>query len=98
MLLFPVRRADILAQSEYMRAEKLENLELWKTLYQEMLLKKQCVSLKTLAVTGRDLIAMGMKPGRELGEILQKLLELVLEHPEWNTREILLQKAEEMSK
>lgn len=97
-LLFPVRRADILAQSEYMRAEKLENLELWKTLYQEMLLKKQCVSLKTLAVTGRDLIAMGMKPGRELGEILQKLLELVLEHPEWNTREILLQKAEEMSK
>ena len=97
-LLFPVRRADILAQSEYMRAEKLENLELWKTLYQEMLEKKQCISLKTLAVTGRDLIAMGRKPGRELGETLQKLLELVLEHPEWNTREILLQKAEEMSK
>lgn len=97
-LLFPVRRADILAQSEYMSAEKLENLELWKTLYQEMLEKKQCVSLKTLAVTGRDLIAMGRKPGRELGETLQRLLELVLEHPEWNTREILLQKAEEMSK
>ncbi len=96
-LLLPVRRADILAQSEYMRTEKLENLELWKTLYQEMLLKKQCVSLKTLAVTGRDLIAMGMNPGRELGEILQKLLELVLEHPEWNTREILLRKAEELS-
>ena len=96
-LLLPVRRADILAQSEYMRTEKLENLELWKTLYQEMILKKQCVSLKTLAVTGRDLIAMGMKPGRELGEILQKLLELVLEHPEWNTREILLRKAEELS-
>lgn len=96
-LLLPVRRADILAQSEYMRTEKLENLELWKTLYQEMLLKKQCVSLKALAVTGRDLIAMGMNPGRELGEILQKLLELVLEHPEWNTREILLRKAEELS-
>ena len=96
-LLFPVRQADILAQSDYLRAEKLENLELWKKLYEEMLEKKQCVSLKTLAVTGRDLIAMGMKPGRELGDMLQKLLELVLEHPEQNTREQLLEKAGELA-
>ena len=96
-LLFPVRHADILAQSDYLRAEKLENLELWKQLYEEMLEKKQCVSLKTLAVTGRDLIAMGMKPGRELGDMLQKLLELVLEHPEQNTREQLLEKAGELA-
>ena len=96
-LLFPVKRADILAQSDYLRTEKLENLELWKKLYQEMLEKKQCVSLKTLAVTGRDLIAMGMKPGRELGDMLQKLLELVLEHPEQNTREQLLEKVKELS-
>ena len=34
-LLFPVRQADILAQSDYLRAEKLENLELWKKLYEE---------------------------------------------------------------
>ena len=61
-LLFPVKQADILAQSDYLRAEKLENLELWEQLYEEMLEKKQCVSLKTLAVTGRDLITMGMKP------------------------------------
>ena len=96
-LLLPVRHADILAQSDYLRAEKLENLELWKQLYEEMLEKKQCVSLKTLAVTGRDLIAMGMKPGRELGDMLQKLLELVLEHPEQNTREQLLEKAGELA-
>ena len=62
-----------------------------------MLEKKQCVSLKTLAVTGRDLIAMGMKPGRELGDMLQKLLELVLEHPEQNTREQLREKAGELA-
>ena len=96
-LLFPVRQADILAKSDYLRAEKLKNLELWKQLYEEMLEKKQCVSLKTLAVTGRDLIAMGMKPGRELGDMLQKLLELVLEHPEQNTREQLLEKAGELA-
>ena len=38
-----------------------------------------------------------MKPGRELGEMLQQLLELVLEHPEQNTREQLLEKVKELS-
>jgi len=37
-LLFPVRQADILAQSDYLRAEKLENLELWEQLYEELYL------------------------------------------------------------
>lgn len=90
-LLFEVKRADILAQSEYRREEKLERLEKWRQLYLQILEKKQCVSLKTLAVTGSDLIAMGMKPGKGIGEMLNQLLELVLENPERNTREILLE-------
>lgn len=88
--LLKVRRADILAQSDYQREEKLENLKSWQQLYDKIIEQKQCVSLKTLAVTGRDLIAAGMKPGKELGEVLQQLLELVLETPEYNTREQLL--------
>ena len=92
-LLYPVKKADILAQSEYKREEKLSNLENWQQLYERILEEKQCVSLKTLAVTGSDLIAMGMKPGKEIGEILQQLLETVLENPEENTKEHLLAKA-----
>lgn len=49
-----------------------------------------CISLKTMAVTGKDLIEAGMKPGRKLGETLDRLFEEVLEHPEHNTREYLL--------
>lgn len=49
-----------------------------------------CVSLKQLAVTGQDLIAAGVKPGRQMGELLQKMLDLVLENPELNQRETLL--------
>ena len=49
-----------------------------------------CISLKTMAVTGRDLIDAGMKPGRELGGILNRMFEQVLEHPEYNTKEYLL--------
>jgi len=91
-LLYEVRQADILAQSEYMRKEKLELSEAWKTLYEQIVAEGQCVSLKTLAVSGRDLIEAGMKPGKELGDTLNRLLELVLDHPEYNQREILLQK------
>lgn len=48
------------------------------------------VTLKELAVTGRDLVEAGMKPGPELGRTLSRLLDLVLERPEHNTREYLL--------
>ena len=91
--LFKVKYADILAQSEYQRQEKLARLEKWQQLYGEMLAKKQCVSLKSLAVTGSDLIAAGMSPGKKLGDTLQKLLELVLEDPSCNTKERLLEEA-----
>lgn len=91
--LFAVKRADILAQSDYLRREKLDMLEKWQGLYREILDKNQCVSLKTLAVSGADLIAAGWKPGKELGEALKQLLELVLEDPARNTKEWLLAKA-----
>lgn len=89
-MLFPVKYADTLAQSLYKRQEKLDALEKWKKLYGEMIEQRQCVSLKTLAVTGRDLIAEGMQPGKEIGEMLQVLLDLVLDNPANNTKEFLL--------
>lgn len=94
--LFSVKRADILAQSGYRRQEKLEQLKRWQELYREMQEKRQCVSLKTLAVTGSDLIGLGMKPGRELGDTLQRLLDQVLEDPACNTKEYLLEQAAKM--
>lgn len=97
--LFPdyvcLKRADILAQSSYMREEKLESLEVLKGYYKKIQEEKQCLSLKELAVTGRDLIEQGMKPGRDIGEMLSYLLECVLEEPEQNRKDILLQLAGE---
>ncbi len=92
-MLFSVKRADILAQSDYLRQEKLEKIEKWQLLYEKIKAKQECVSLKSLAVTGKDLIAAGWKPGRELGAVLNWLLELVLENPECNTKEYLLEQA-----
>ncbi len=86
-----VQRADMLAQSDYQRREKEERLNGVKSCYEQILEKKQCVSLKSLAVTGRDLIQEGCKPGSHLGEILDQLLEHVLEYPEDNKKETLLE-------
>jgi len=92
--LFPyfleVYRADILAQSEFEKEEKIQQLSEIEKIYHFVIENKQCVSLKTLAVSGRDLIQAGMKPGKEIGEMLARLLEIVLDTPEMNKKEVLL--------
>ena len=94
--LFPyymeVRRADVLAQSLYQRKEKIDNLDQIEKLYHQIVEDGDCVSLKDLAVTGRDLIASGMKPGKKIGEKLEELLKLVIEDPKLNTKEELLKR------
>lgn len=89
-LLFAVRYADIQAQSDYMREDKINKLVRLRELYDGICQRKECISLKGLAVNGSDLIALGVTPGREIGRLLKELLDLVLENPESNTREELL--------
>ena len=42
-----------------------------------------------MAVKGEDLIAWGMKPGKEIGVVLNQMFQEVLEHPEHNNEEYL---------
>lgn len=93
--IFAVKRADIRAQSTYRQEEKLAYVDAYEKLYCEIMDREECISLKQLAVTGSDLIAAGMKPGREIGEMLKVMLELVLEEPERNTKEALMELARE---
>lgn len=96
--LFYVKNADILAQSQYRRDEKLEDLEEFQRLYQEILEKSQCVSLADLAVKGRDLIDAGIAPGPLLGRILNRLLEEVVENPDLNKTDTLTDMALKIAK
>ncbi|MBR6364790.1 MAG: CCA tRNA nucleotidyltransferase [Lachnospiraceae bacterium] len=61
--------------------------------YSEILAAGECVSLKDLKITGRDLIAMGYTPGPGLGEKLNELLLAVVDDPSLNTREALTERA-----
>jgi putative nucleotidyltransferase with HDIG domain len=58
--------------------------------------KNHALGLKDLAVRGKDLMEMGFEPGKRLGLILQQLLEAVIEDPEQNTREKLLEIASKL--
>lgn len=98
--LFPsylkVRRADTQAQSDYQKEEKNKNLDDIERLYLEILERGQCVSLKELAVTGRDLIAQGAAPGPQIGKILDELLRKVIEEPERNNKDWLLNEVKKL--
>lgn len=89
-LLWELQLSDVLAQSPELMGPKLTALCRAKQLHREVLERGDCVSLKELAVSGRDLIGAGVAPGKEIGEILERLLMEVLEHPEQNCRETLL--------
>ncbi len=49
----------------------------------------ECFSMRHLAVTGDDLLELGLR-GREVGEMLRFLLDYVIEYPDNNRRELLL--------
>lgn len=69
--------------------QALENLGKTQECWSEICRQGQCVSLKTLAITGRDLIRLGCRPGPGLGELLEAALHEVLEEPNKNTKEYL---------
>lgn len=97
--LFELRKADIYGMHrekwnpESESAKSIENL---KKRISEIESQKTALSLKDLAVNGKDLIAAGIPAGKELGKILSSLFDLVLENPEMNKKDVLLEKAKKM--
>ena len=90
--LLEVKHADVLAQSDYMRKEKLEKIEGMRKIYEKVKAEGDCVKLKDLAVDGKDLIAEGIAPGAKIGEILKNMLEDVIDEPSHNDKKYLIDK------
>ncbi|MCI8505021.1 MAG: CCA tRNA nucleotidyltransferase [Lachnospiraceae bacterium] len=94
-LLLEVCEADSRGKNSYAQETYLPKLVTIREYYRKIREAGDCTSLKDLAVNGRDLIEAGMKPGRELGAVLERCLEVVLDCPEKNTKEYLLEFAAE---
>ena len=74
--------------------ESLRELTALRELLRTLARQEGALTLKTLAVSGRDLMQLGMAPGPELGRTLNALLERVLAGELPNEREALLRAIE----
>lgn len=92
--LLNVRRADIKAQADINQETRLQKIDNIEYILEEVLQDDECFSLKDLAVNGKDLITIGYKPGKEIGEVLNNLLDSVISGEYINEKEKLLEIAE----
>ena len=67
------------------------DLDEWLRLLREVDAREGALTLKTLAVKGQDLIGLGIAPGKQVGELLNRLLSMVLAGELPNQREALLE-------
>lgn len=88
-----VKRADIMGHHPDVIPGKLDYLRELERIWRDVQLHGDCLSLKELAVTGKDLIADGMAPGPQIGQVLEHLLGLVLDHPEKNEHDVLMEES-----
>ena len=92
--LFAVWRAEIATYKPEEASLAFSSLSWHEALFLEIVKRGECVCLKQLAVNGKDLLALGYAPGKQLGGALSALLSVVLHKPEKNRRDTLLLLAE----
>ncbi|MBE6824022.1 MAG: HD domain-containing protein [Ruminococcaceae bacterium] len=93
-----MQTADVLAQSQYKREEKLSDLSTVEKQFNEIVSNNECYSLKDLEVNGKDLIHMFDLTGEQIGQTLNTLLNMVINSTVSNNKEQLLLVAQEILK
>lgn len=94
--LFELKRADVMAQSDYMREEKLSYIDRFESLWENNL--QYATDKKQLLINGNDLIKEGIEKGPGLGRIMERLLSDVLKDPAVNQRETLVSRAKDYNR
>jgi tRNA nucleotidyltransferase (CCA-adding enzyme) len=79
----------IIKKSQKSKKNKLIKIKKAEQNIKETLQRKPPISIRDLAINGKDLIDLGYKEGEQLGLVLKELLNLVLEKPALNNKKIL---------
>ena len=93
--LLTVHRSDAAGQSAICRPRFAE-YDRCEAIAREIIAQQQCFQLRDLAVTGRDLITLGIPQGKKIGAILEQLLQNVMDGTCTNEKEPLLALAEQL--
>lgn len=84
--LFKLQIADINGST---KRDGVSNIFELKNEVERILNEKQPLSIKDLEINGHDLIQLGIPQGKQVGTVLNELMEIILENPELNRRDIL---------
>lgn len=91
-----LQEADNRAKNPKYLDEKLNKIQSVYNQFQTIIAEGQPYMASQLQINGRDLIKMGFKKGREIGDTLKLLLEEVIIDPSLNNREYLVRRAVEL--
>ena len=89
--LYDLKRADMMCKGD--KTKELDGLEQKIRQIEEILEKKEPYNKSQLIIDGNDIISLGLPKGKIIGELLSYLTEKVIEHPEYNNREKLIELA-----
>ena len=92
--LLDIRLADVLAQAPEYALNRINNIHKLLNAFEEVLKEKACFTLRELDINGNDLISIGIKQGKEIGNILNTLLDKVINEELENKKEVLFEYVE----
>lgn len=99
MQLLDVRMADILAHTKGTQASRIDRCNVLRSITEDVIREKQCFTLKDLSTNGFDLMVMlDLEEGKQIGEILNYLLNEVINGNIQNENHELLEEAEKYIK
>jgi tRNA nucleotidyltransferase (CCA-adding enzyme) len=93
--IFLLKKALLLEKNNYFR---IKQLKIEESILKEELKKKYPVKLSDLAITGNDLLKMGLHKGEKIGDILSIVLEKTLINPNINNKAYLMKFVQSMIK
>ena len=78
------------AQNEHMSTDKIQSIDEFEQIVQDVIDNRDCFKLSDLAVDGNDIIALGVEEGPEIGKILKYILDGVIQGRISNNRESII--------
>ena len=92
-----MQRADTMAKNPEYTAANIARIDETEKLYREIIERGDCLRIADLKINGEDLIRAGIKPGKQIGYILDSALMAVIEEPSLNDKELLMMYALQMA-
>lgn len=94
--LIHIRFADIEAHSPDTQHSRIEKTNQVKEVFQNVIKKNQCFSIKDMEIDGNDLISIGYQQGKHIGDVLKNLLDRIIDEGLQNEHGILIAEAKRL--